>query len=82
MPRIRVTIVSPSPGFFNLQFADSNDISIHTGYHGLTEARLIHELEKLSLSSTAEVATRLWGPFPIVEFVSVDDATYQGVFAD
>ena len=82
MPTIRVTIVSPSPGFYNIQFADANDISIHKGYHGIPEARLMHELEKLSSVSAAEITAKLRGPFPIQGFVPVDEATYQTLFAD
>ena len=82
MPQIRVTIVSPSPGFYNVQFADANDISIHTGFHGIPEARLIHELENLSSPSAAAIIARLQGSFPMQEFLPVDEATYQRLFAE
>jgi hypothetical protein len=82
MPQIRVTIVSPSPGFYNVQFADANDISIHTGFHGIPEARLIHELENLHSLSAAEIKAKLQGPFPLQEFVPVDEATYQRLFTE
>jgi hypothetical protein len=82
MPLIRVTVLSPTPGFYNLQFANANNTSIHMGYHGLTEARLIHELEILSSPSTAGIAARVQGPLPLVEFVSVDEATFQRIFAE
>src|SRR6266540_4348021 len=82
MPTIRVTIVSPSPGFYNIQFADANDTSINKGFHGIPEARLIHELEKLSSVSAAEITAKLQGLFPIQEFVLVDEATYQSLFAE
>jgi len=77
-----VTIVSPSPGFYNFQFADANDTAIHKGYHGMPEVRLIHELEKLSLASAGEIVSKLQGPFPLQRFVQVDEATYQGLFAE
>ena len=82
MPAIRVTIVSPSPGFYNFQFADANDISINKGYHGIPEARLIHELEKLPSASAGEITAKLQGPFPLQVFVQVDEATYQSLFAE
>jgi hypothetical protein len=82
MRTIRVTIVSPSPGFYNFQFADANDTSIHTGFHGIPEARLIHELESLSSLSTAEITTMLQGPFPLQKFLPVEEATYQRLFTE
>ena len=82
MPAIRVTIVSPSPGFYNFLFADADDDSIRKGYHGIPEARLIHELEKLHSLSAAEIAAMLQGPFPIQKLVPVDEATYQRLFAE
>ena len=82
MPAIRVTIVSPSPGFYNFQFADANDTSINRGYHGIPEARLIHELEKLPSASASEITAKLQGPFPLQVFVQVDEATYQSLFAE
>ena len=82
MPAIRVTIVSPSPGFYNIQFADTNDTSINKGYHGIPEARLIHEFAKLPAASTAEITAKLQGPFPLQSFVQVDEATYQSLFAE
>ena len=81
MPTIRVTIVSPVPGFYNIRFAGANDTSTNKGYHGVPEARLIHELEKLS-SVSAEITAKLQGPFPIQGFVPVDEATYQSLFAE
>jgi hypothetical protein len=82
MPTIRVMIVSPSPGFYNIQFADANDTSINNGYHGIPEARLIHELERLPSVSAVEITAKLQGPFPIQGFVPVDEATYQSLFAE
>jgi hypothetical protein len=82
MPTIRVTIVSPSPGFYNFLFADVNNDSIRKGFHGIPEARLIHELEQLPSLSAAEIAAMLHGPFPLQKIVPVDDATYQRLFAE
>jgi hypothetical protein len=82
MRTIRVTIVSPSPGFYNLQFADANDTSINKGYHGFPEARLIHELEKISSVFAAEITAKLQGPSPTQVSVPVDEATYQSLFAE
>jgi hypothetical protein len=82
MPTIRVTVVSPSPGFYNIQFADANDTSINKGYHGIPETRLTHELEKLSSVSAAEITAKLQGAFPIQKFIPVDEATYQSLFAE
>lgn len=65
-----------------MQFADADDTSIRTGYHGIPEARLIHALESLSSPSTAAIAAKLQGPFPLVEFVPVDEAAYKRVFAE
>jgi len=82
MPTIRVTIVCPSPGFYNFQFADAGDTSIHKVFHGIPEARLIHELEQLPSPSAAGIIAKLQGPFPLQEFLPVDDATYQRLFAE
>jgi len=82
MSTIRVTIVSPSPGFYNVQFADADDTSINKGYHGIPEARLVHELEKLSSVSAAEITAKLQGPFPVRGFVPVDEVTYRRLFAE
>jgi hypothetical protein len=82
VPALRVTIVSPSPGFYNFQFADANDTSIHKGYHGIPEARLIRELEKLSSTSASEITAKLQGPFPLQQIVEVDEPTYQSLFAE
>jgi hypothetical protein len=82
MPTIRVTIVSPSPGFYNFQFADANDTSIHKGFHGVPEARLIHEFEQLPSPSAAGIIAKLQGPFPLQEFIPVDDTTYRRLFAE
>ncbi len=82
MPTIRVAIVSPSPGFYNFGFVDANNDSVRKGFHGIPEARLIHELEQLHSLSAAEITTMLQGPFPLQQLVSVDDATYQRLFAD
>jgi hypothetical protein len=82
MPTIRVAIVSPSPGFYNFGFADANNDSVRKGFHGVPEARLLHELEKLPAPFAADIAAKLQGPLPLVEFVSVDDATYQRLLAE
>ena len=65
-----------------MQFADANDTSITKGYHGIPEARLMHELEKLSSISAAEITAKLQGPYPIQGFFPVDEATYQSLFAE
>lgn len=82
MPTIRVAIVSLSPGFYNFLFADADNDAIRKGFHGIPEARLIHELEQLRALSAAEITTMLQGPFPLQKLVTVDDATYQRLFAD
>ena len=82
MPTVRVAIVSPSPGFYNFLFADADNDSIRKGFHGIPEARLIHELEQLPSLSAAEIAAMLQGPFPLQKNVPVDDATYQRLFAE
>ena len=75
-------IVSPSPGFYNFLFADANNDSVRKGFHGVPEARLIHELESLSSLSASEITTMLQGPFPLQRLVPVDEATYQRLFAE
>ena len=50
MPTIRVTIVSPSPGFYNFLFADANNDSIRKGFHGTPEARLLRLLSKICVA--------------------------------
>jgi len=82
MPTIRVTIVSPSPEFYNFGFVDANNDSVRKGFHGVPEARLIHELEQLRSLSAAEITAMLQGPFPLQKLVTVDDATYQHLFAE
>jgi hypothetical protein len=82
MPTIRVAIVSPSSGFYNFGFADANNDSVRKGFRGVPEARLLHELEKLPAPAVASIIAKLQGPFPLVEFVTVDDATYQRLFAE
>jgi hypothetical protein len=82
MPTIRVAIVSPSVGFYNFLFADADNDSIRKGFHGVPEARLIHELEQLPAPSAVEIIAKLQGPFPLVELVAVDDATYQRLLAE
>ena len=82
MPTIRVTIVSPSPGFYSFGFADANDTSIKKGLHGIPEARLLHELEKLPAPAAADITARLHGPLPLQVFVPVDDATFQRLLAE
>jgi hypothetical protein len=69
MPTIRVTIVSPSSGFYNFLFADANNDSIR-------------KLEQLPSLSAAEIVAMLQGPFPLQKFLPVDEATYQRLFAE
>jgi hypothetical protein len=83
MPSIRATILRTPSGSYNLMFADSNDSSKNRTYDGLAEPRLITELRSqlsLSAAEVQEITASLQGPFPIIKFRPVDEATYKRVF--